>query len=256
VKKLPKVMVAPNGARLGKADHPALPITDEEIIVCARDCFAAGAGGIHAHIRDGEGQHLLDSGRYGELVRALKAEVPVMDIQITTEAVGRHVPPHQMQVALNSGADMVSVSIREICRDGSEGAAQFFERCRQAEISVQHIIYDQSDFHLLGSTLSVDRLHASDLQLLFVLGSYADQRDAKPEDLDPFLDWQRSHDIEPDWAICAFGVNELRCLQYADAEGGKCRIGFENSRFLGDGSIARDNAEKVAELMRCIGEKS
>jgi uncharacterized protein (DUF849 family) len=32
------------------------------------------------------------------------------------------------------------------------------------------------------------------------------------------------------------------------SNGGKCRVGFENSLYLGDGSVAKDNAEKVVEL--------
>ena len=47
---LPRLMVAPNGARRGKGDHPALPITDAEMIATARACHTAGADGIHLHI--------------------------------------------------------------------------------------------------------------------------------------------------------------------------------------------------------------
>ena len=43
---LPRIMVAPNGARRTKADHPRLPISAEEIATTAAACFAAGAGGI------------------------------------------------------------------------------------------------------------------------------------------------------------------------------------------------------------------
>jgi uncharacterized protein (DUF849 family) len=51
---LPAVMVAPNGARLGKAEHPALPVTIAEIVATARACHTAGAGAINAHLRDAE----------------------------------------------------------------------------------------------------------------------------------------------------------------------------------------------------------
>ena len=89
---LPRIMVAPNGARRGKADHPALPVTIPEIVACAADCFAAGADGLHAHVRDGAGEHVLDAGLYAELMTELARTVPGMPVQITTEAVGRYTP--------------------------------------------------------------------------------------------------------------------------------------------------------------------
>ena len=59
--KLPKLMVAPNGARPMKKDHPSVPVTIDEIVETAKACFNAGAGGIHFHLRDENGQHILNS---------------------------------------------------------------------------------------------------------------------------------------------------------------------------------------------------
>ena len=64
MKPLPALMVAPNGATKTKADHPALPVTIPEIVACAEACARAGADGIHAHVRDAEGRHVLDAGLY------------------------------------------------------------------------------------------------------------------------------------------------------------------------------------------------
>ena len=50
--KLPELIVAPNGARKTKKDHPNLPITITEIVEEADKCFKCGANAIHAHIRD------------------------------------------------------------------------------------------------------------------------------------------------------------------------------------------------------------
>ena len=67
--KLPKLMVAPNGARKLKKDHPAVPLTISEIVVSAKSCNKAGAGAIHFHVRDKDGQHVLDSGLYKEALK-------------------------------------------------------------------------------------------------------------------------------------------------------------------------------------------
>ena len=59
--KLPNLMVAPNGARPMKKDHSRVPVTIDEIVQTAKACFDAGAGGIHFHLRDNDGQHILNS---------------------------------------------------------------------------------------------------------------------------------------------------------------------------------------------------
>ena len=246
---LPRLMVAPNGARLGKADHPALPITLEEVVATAKACHAAGADGLHLHLRDQAGEHILDSGLYRKALRELSESVPEMAVQITTEAVGRYGPEHQRDIALKSGARLVSTSIRELMI-GSDAAttAHFFDACKTAGIGLQIILYDLADLSLLKGTLSGDTFNDPELQVLFVLGRYSANRDSCPKDLQPFLDWMDEFGWRPDWAVCAFGRGETACLEKAHAEGGKLRVGFENSFWSSEGIRARDNAERVREI--------
>ncbi|MEF9602808.1 3-keto-5-aminohexanoate cleavage protein, partial [Paracoccus sp. PXZ] len=81
---------------------------------CARECHAAGAGGIHAHVRDAEGRHVLDAGLYAELIAELARAVPEMAVQITTEAVGRYSPAEQRALVARLRPAAVSVALREI----------------------------------------------------------------------------------------------------------------------------------------------
>nr|WP_282569310.1 3-keto-5-aminohexanoate cleavage protein [Aliiroseovarius sp. S1339] len=249
---MPALMVAPNGARLTKADHPALPMTLAEIVACARDCHAVGADGLHLHLRDAQGGHLLDAGAYREAVEELTTQLPDMAVQITTEAVGKYDPPHQRQVALESGAPLVSASVRELCRDPDDITSTFYEDCAAQGIAIQHILYDRADGELLAKILPPELFTAPDLQLLFVLGRYAADQNSNPHDLDDFLDWMGAYDLSPDWAVCAFGQNETASLVYAAGLGGKCRVGFENARVHADGRVAKDNAERVKAVRDAI----
>ena len=91
------VMVAPNGARRTKADHPNLPITPPEIAREAELCRAAGATVLHLHVRAPDGRHSLDPDLYRAAVDAVRAALGArMVIQMTTEAVGRYSPAEQM----------------------------------------------------------------------------------------------------------------------------------------------------------------
>ena len=46
---LPKLMVAPNGARKTKRDHPAIPLTVADVVADTASCHAAGANAVHFH---------------------------------------------------------------------------------------------------------------------------------------------------------------------------------------------------------------
>jgi len=245
---LPEIMVAPNGARMGRRDHSALPVTLPQIVDTARECSAAGAQGLHLHIRDPQGGHLLDAGVYAETLAALSEEVPELAVQITTEAVGIYTPEQQRALVYELAPPSVSVALRENLADGDKIAAiHFYEDCAQAGTAVQHILYSSEDLTRLVALLPHDLSDDPALQLLFVLGSHGG-RDGTMQDLNDFLLTMSSLGISADWAACCFGPGETHCLSMAHKAGGKIRVGFENNWIMEDGSIARDNAARVREL--------
>ncbi len=246
---LPTLMVAPNGARKGKQDHPALPITIAEIVETAISCHAAGAGGIHAHVRDAEGGHVLDAGLYKELIVELGNAVPEMMVQITTEAVGIYSPDEQMQLVRDIMPKCVSISARELhSADNAKTCPEFYEWANDVGIAVQHILYSVDDLELLSQTFSKTSISPDGLQILFVLGRYTSNQESEPQQLDSFLAWANENGWKADWAVCAFGRRETDCLAYAIANGGKVRVGFENSFWNSNGSVAANNAERVREI--------
>ena len=249
---LPRLMVAPNGARLGRDDHPALPLRLPEIVATARACMAAGADGLHLHLRDADGGHLLDAGAYGEALAELERAAPGLAVQITTEAAGRYGPAHQRQVALESGAALVSAAVREVLADDPAEARAFLDACAERGIALQHILYDAADLARLKAVLGPEGLAAPGLQLLFVLGGHGPGQGGAPHMLAPFLDALKAEGMAPDWALCAFGRRETECLLAGHAAGGKLRVGFENSLFNADGRIAADNAERVRDLRAAL----
>jgi len=249
VSSLPRLMVAPTGARKSKADHPALPITLDEIILTARSCQAAGADGLHLHLRDSQGWHILDAGLYKEALAALATAAPGMAVQITTEAVGMYSAAEQRAVVEAVAPKSVSISLAEMLTDREFDLAEaFYKACAQRKTDVQHIIYGETDLDLLAKMLDEDRLPHGPVQLIFVLGRYSQNQESAPANLDLFTRWLTARKVPADWAVCAFGRQETACLAAAVAAGGKVRVGFENSVWNADGSIAKDNAERVAEI--------
>ncbi len=254
MRPLPQIMVAPNGARLTQADHPALPVTIPETVQCALDCIAAGADGLHAHIRDAQQQHILDAGLYIELLAELRRHTPAdFFVQITTEAVGRYSPAEQRALVDAVQPEAVSVAIKEMTA-GEDAATlrTFYHRCNDAEISVQHILYDLVDIVQLADLTQQGVVPVDGLQAIIVLGRYRQGQVSDPSDLNAPADALLQALPHVDWSVCAFGAHETECLVAASKRGGKARIGFENNRANRDGSTAKSNAERVAELVQAL----
>jgi len=253
--RLPTIMVAPNGARRTRADHPALPVTMIEIVATALACHAAGAGAIHAHVRDHEGRHVLDAGLYGELIAELARAAPAMIVQITTEAAGRYCPAEQRAVVDAVAPVAVSVALREMVAGPHDEAAarRFYGACHDRDIAVQHILYEPAEVVRLGRLIAAGIIPGAGLSVLFVLGRYAAGQESDPTDLAGFLAAAAGLAVAADWMVCAFGRKETAALDAALKAGGKVRVGFENSLWHADGSLARDNAERVGAIAALCG---
>ena len=251
---LPGLMVAPNGATKMPADHPALPVTIPQIVATARACRDAGADGIHAHVRDGAGRHVLDAGLYRELLAELARAVPDMVAQITTEAQGRYSPAAQRAVVQAvPAARAVSVALREmLSEDDACDARRFYHDCAARGVSVQHILYDIGDIDRLAAARRDGTVPDGACQALLVLGRYSDGQRAVPEDLASLRVRLLAAVPGADWAVCAFGPLETACLVAAHRAGGKLRVGFENNMTNADGTPAADNADRVRDLRAAL----
>ena len=249
---LPLIMVAPTGARRTRADHPSLPLTVGEIVDTAEACWKAGAGAIHAHVRNADGGHSLDVGLYRELTGALADRVPRMVVQLSTEAVGVYGAAEQMQVVRVLKPRAISAAIRELVPAGADEAVAgaFYAWCRDNGVDVQHILYDAADVLRLVDLVGRGIVPPGQPSVIYVLGRYAENQESSPDDLQPFLQAARSFPESPDWMVCAFGRRETDCLTAAMRAGGKARVGFENGLWNADGSLAASNAERVAEVAR------
>jgi uncharacterized protein (DUF849 family) len=239
------IAVAPNGARRGKADHPRLPMTAGEIARDAAEAKEAGAAMIHLHVRDREGRHTLDAGRYRDAIHAVRAAVgDGMVVQVTTEAVGRYPPEEQMAVVDALRPESVSIALREILPEGGDewAVASLFARMDRMEILHQVIIYDPADLARLEALSRRGVLPDGPHAVLAVLGRYADQGATEAE-FDAFLAAGLGRHA---WMLCAFGEREAAFMERAARAGGHARVGFENNLRLPDGGLAPSNAAIVA----------
>jgi uncharacterized protein (DUF849 family) len=250
------IAVAPNGARKTHADHPALPITPDELAACARQCVDAGAAMLHLHVRRPDGTHSLEPGDYRPAIAAVQRAVgDALVIQITTEAVGIYTPEQQMASVRALQPEAISAALRELAPEAAHEAqaARFFGELAAARTAIQYILYSADDVVRYRDLRARGVLPDTPHWVLFVLGRYSAGQRSDPSDLLPFLQaWADGGDITADvpWAMCAFGPREAECALSAALLGGHARLGFENNMALPDGSTAPDNAALVTNLRR------
>ncbi|MGR5221317.1 3-keto-5-aminohexanoate cleavage protein [Vibrio parahaemolyticus] len=246
------IIVAPNGARKTQTDHPAIPITTDEIVREVLACRDAGAAMVHLHARTRSGVHSLDVKDNLPLYQRVKEAVgDTLLVQLTTEAVGMYQPEQQMHLVKAVQPEAVSLALRELLPDKqslSEGA-RFFHWVAENGIIAQYILYSVEDleryFCLIKQGVLPDHHH----HLLLVLGRYQQNQTARPEDLIPFLSC-RLFELDHRWAVCAFGHFEHNCLTTAMLMGADARVGFENNHYDNQGAVALSNAAQVRQLVK------
>jgi 3-keto-5-aminohexanoate cleavage enzyme len=251
------IMVAPNGARKTKDDHPNIPTSEAEIAVEAARCLNAGARAFHLHVRDESERHSLDPQLYLSAIAAIRSNVGQdLVVQITTEAVGRFTPEEQIATVRAVDPEAVSIALKELVPDYSResAAAELYGWMFRRKTALQHIIYSVDEFLQLMDLVERGIVPGERHSLILPLGRYAEAQESKPSELIPFLKVMHEHGGTDrfDWFVCAFGRAETQALVAAAALGGHCRVGFENSLFNADGSVAAENAERLADLDRAL----
>lgn len=204
---------------------------------------------VHAHVRDGEGQHVLDAALYRQLQARLGQPDCDILLQVTTEAAGRYAPQEQMALVRALKPAAVSIALRELmpADAGKKALAEvacFFAWLRQEEIWPQFILYEPEEVQRFLRLQTGGDIPFPRPFLLFVLGRYGEAEGACPEALTPFL--KALGNAPAEWMMCAFGPQEHACAQAAIATGGHVRVGFENNLHRPDGSLADSTAELVA----------
>src|SRR5678815_3560342 len=77
------ITAAPYGPEWIPSDYPEdLPVTMEEHVQKAVDCYNAGATVLHLHVREADGKGSKRLSKFNELLAGLRAAVPDMILQV------------------------------------------------------------------------------------------------------------------------------------------------------------------------------
>jgi uncharacterized protein (DUF849 family) len=223
-----------NGNR-PRSDHPAVPITAAELAEDAAGALAAGAQELHVHPRGPDGNDTVEPGPVAEAVRAIRAACPGTPLGVTTGlwTTGGDAAQRLAFVAdWDELPDYVSANAAE------PGFAELCELLTERGIGIEVGVWA-----LDGAQTLIE----AGIGPLRVLVETSDVNAAAEIDaalVSGGLTAPQLHhgSNQATWAV----------LDAALARGRDIRVGMEDTIVLPDGSLARDNAQLVAEAARRV----
>jgi uncharacterized protein (DUF849 family) len=223
-----------NGNR-PRADHPAVPITPEELAEAAQAAVAAGAVELHAHPRGRDEQDTVEPDFVAAAVRAIRAACPGTPLGLTTglwTTNGDAERRHAHVAAWQEQPDYVSANA------GEEGFAELCALVAGRGVGIEVGVWSLDNAETLIATgIQPMRVlvETNDLDAAGAIGTRLEEGGVSAPQL--------HHGAH---------TEAWRVLDKAIERGRDIRIGLEDTTFLPDGSTARDNAELVAEAARRV----
>jgi uncharacterized protein (DUF849 family) len=227
-----------NGRR-PRGDHPAVPLTPEELAGDARRAVAAGAAELHVHPRAPSGADTTEPSAAGATVRAIRTACPRVPLGLTTglwTTDGDAELRHAQVEAWEDMPDYVSVNLAE------PGSAELCELLAGRGVGIEAGVWNLADAHLL-----LERGLAPLRVLVETSDGGADDPVAAAAEIDELL---VAGGLTAPQLHHGAGADAWEMLDAALARGRDVRIGLEDTTLMPDGSVARDNAELVAEAAR------
>jgi uncharacterized protein (DUF849 family) len=220
-------------------DHPAVPLTPDELAADARRAVAAGAAELHVHPRTAGGRDTTEPGAASATVRAIRATCPRVPLGFTTglwTTDGDAALRHAQVEAWQDLPDYASVNLAE------PGSAELCELLASRGVGVEAGVWNLADAHLL-----LERGLVPLRVLVETSDGGADDPVATAAEIDELL--VRGGLSVPQLHHGA-GTDAWEMLDAALARGRDVRIGLEDTTLMPDGSTAQDNAQLVAEAAR------
>lgn len=234
-----------NGA-LTKAEHPGIPVLVDELARAASECVVEGAGSIHLHPRDHDGQERLDADVVGRVVHRVRAACGVPICVSTGAWIEPDLSRRVEQIRMWREPDLATLNLSE------EGSDSVIGALLEAGIGIEAGLWSVGDVERLVASGFSEQVTRVLVEPVEVPASEAEQ---VVREIHAALD---AHGVAA--PRLQHGDGEATWVLVADAirRGIGTRIGFEDTFYLPDGTLAASNAELVraAREMGAGGDRS
>ena len=233
------IKAALNGGRT-RTEHPAIPITPEELAASAKECVAAGAGAIHFHVRGTDGRESLDLDDVGRAVSAVRAGVPETPVGVSTGAwILRNAALRQKTIGRwKILPDFASINFAE------DGAVRLAELLLSLGVNVEAGLSDLSGTQRFVESGLAPRC------LRLLIEPFETSVSAAIQTLKGIESALGRSGVGLPRVFHGLNATAWELIDVAAARGYDTRVGFEDILTLPDGSLAPNNGALVAEAAR------
>jgi uncharacterized protein (DUF849 family) len=233
------IEAALNGGRT-RDEHPAIPLSPEDMAAAAKDSVVAGARSIHFHVRSGGGRESVHPGDVANAAAAVRSAVPTTRFGVSTGAWILPDPEKRREMISrwNVLPDFASVNFKE---EGAVDLAKLFLA------------------RGVGIEAGLSNVYGAEIFVVSGLGPRCLRVLLEPQDQDAEAALEMARAIESvldraavDIPRLLHGLNKTAWGLIDAAASGKyeTRVGFEDILTLPDGTLASSNAALVAEAVR------
>ena len=250
------ITAAITGSRITRQTAPYIPITPEEIVQSALECWNAGASVVHIHVRDPKtGAGSQDLELFGQVVKPLREKTDLLLCLTTSGIPGKNLPIDERLSPLSLRPELASFDAGSINLGGSVfiNSPEFLEeaagRMREAGVKPELEIFD------LGMMMPCLRMREEGklqdpLYFQFVMGTPW----GAPATPKALLHLHEHLPADALWSAIGIGKGHLPIAMMAMAMGGHIRVGMEDNIYYTRGTLAKSNAEFVERIVRIAGE--
>lgn len=223
-----------NGSRT-PGEHPALPLTPDELARDGKRAIAAGAGALHIHPRRADGTMTLAAQENGEAILAIRTQCLGVPVGVTTAAWIE--PDVQQRFDLIQSwqvlPDFASVNFDE------DGTPELCTLLMEKGIGIEAGLGSREEAELFV------RLGIADRCLRILIEPVEQEISAALMTIDAIEEVLNNAHIGVPRLLHGYENTAWPLLSVALKRGYDTRIGLEDRLYLPDGGMAHDNAELV-----------
>jgi 3-keto-5-aminohexanoate cleavage enzyme len=250
------ITAAITGSRIPRDVAPYIPITPEEIVQSAVECWNAGAAIVHIHVRDPKtGMGTQDIHLFRQVMGPLREKTDLVLCLTTSGIPGRNLPIEERLKPLELKPELASFDAGSINLGGAVfiNTHEFLEaaakRMKEKGVKPELEIFDVG--MMVTSLRMRDEGHLEEpLHFQFVLGTPWGSP-ATPKSLLHLYEYLPANAT---WSIIGIGREHLPMSMMGLIMGGHIRVGMEDNIYYQKGQLATSNAQFVERIVRIARE--
>ncbi len=250
------ITAAITGSRITREITPHIPLTPEEIVQSAYECWQAGASIVHIHVRDPKtGQGTQDVGIFKQVVDSLREKTDLILCLTTSGIPGKNLPTEERLAPVDLKPELASFDAGSINLGGTifMNSPEFLDRAaekmRASGVKPEIEIFDLG--MIITSLRMRDQGKLTDpLYFQFVMGTPW----GAPATPKAFLHLYEHIPDDSTWSIIGIGKGHLPMSMMALTMGGHIRVGLEDNIYYSRGVLAETNAQFVDRIVRISRE--